>query len=270
MYTELLQQAGLSEKEAAIYEKLLEVGSTTVGKLLKTLPYKRGDLYNILASLKDMGLVSEGLSRGVMSFTVESPDKIADLLKAEDEKRDRIRRSVTSTLPDLKSLYNLSVHRPGVRFYEGKDGIIKVYEQLLAHGQNIDSFEDKGEMARFIPEYSNKYPLRRVKRKIFNRVIAPSDNKINVSDPSLLRETRFLSTEKFPFRMDIKIAGCFVSLITFQKEHPVGVLVDSSEIADNFRILFQAFWDLLGCPTPPPATSLAVSPVPRPPSPSEA
>lgn len=269
MYTELLTQAGLSEKEAAIYEKLLELGSTTVGKLLKHLPYKRGDLYNILASLKEKGLASERLAKGIMTFTVESPDKITDLLKAEDEKRDRIRKSVTSTLPDLKSLYNLAIHKPGVRFYEGKDGIINVYEQLLAHGQNIDSFEDKGEMARFIPEYSSAYPLRRVKRKIFNRVIAPSDNQINVSDPSLLRETRFLPTEKFPFRMDIKIAGHLMSLITFQKESPVGVLVDNSEIADNFRILFQAFWDLLGCPTPP-ATSLVVSQAPRLPSPSEA
>lgn len=268
MYTELLTQAGLSEKEAATYEKLLELGSTTVGKLIKTLPYKRGDLYNILGSLRNKGLASEGLAKGIMTFTVESPEKITDLLKAEDEKRDRIRKSVTSTLPDLKSLYNLSMNKPGVRFFEGMEGIIQVYEQLLANGQNIDSFEDKGEMAHFIPEYSSKYPARRAKRKIFNRVIAPSDNLINTSDPSLLRETRFLPTEKFPFRMDIKIAERLVSLITFQKESPVGVLVDNSEIADNFRILFQAFWDLLGRPTPP-ATSLAVSPLSRPPSPSE-
>ncbi len=141
---------------------------------------------------------------------------------------------------------NLLSDRPGVKFYQGKEGIISIYDALLDQGEPIDSFEDKGEMIKLIPEYAAGYPKQRVKRNIFNRVIAPRDNPINQTDPTLLRETRFVTTDRFPFRMDIKISGRYVSLITFQKENPVGVLIDNKEIAENFRMLFNLVWSSLG------------------------
>ncbi len=250
MITEQLIQAGLSEKEAAVYEKMLESGPTSVGTLLKSMPYKRGDLYNILYSLRDKELLSEELKKGIMTFTLESPEKLKDLVAAEKEKLEQRQKLLSDVFPQIKSLHNLSMNKPGVRFYEGRDGIINVYEQLLVNGQNIDSFEDKGEMAKFIPDYSHTYPFRRVKKNIFNRVIAAADNPINESNPALMRETRFIPTQKFLFRMDIKIAGRLTSLISFQKESPVAILIDNQEIADNFRILFQILWDMLAAMPP--------------------
>ncbi len=76
-------------------------------------------------------------------------------------------------------------------------------------------------------------------------MIAPSNNPINPTSPQELRETRFVPTAQFPFRMDIKIAGGLVSLITFQKENPVGVLIENKEIGENYKILFDLLWKLL-------------------------
>ena len=64
-----------------------------------------------------------------------------------------------------------------------------------------------------------------------------------------MRETKFLATALFPFRMDIKIAGRLVSLITFKKDSTVGVLIDNQEIADNFQILFELLWRAAGAIT---------------------
>lgn len=61
---------------------------------------------------------------------------------------------------------------PKVRFFEGKEGLIELYWEILELRTPIDSFEDKVEMAAFIPEFIET----RINRKIFNRVICPAEN----------------------------------------------------------------------------------------------
>jgi hypothetical protein len=120
---------------------------------------------------------------------------------------------------------------------------------LLDNNLPIDSIEEKGDLLAYLPDYASEYVQKRVQKKLFNRVISPDSNILNKTDPKKFIEARLASTNEFPFRMDIKISGHKVSLITFQKKNAVGVLIDNPEIADNFRILFNLLWDKLGAMT---------------------
>jgi len=137
------------------------------------------------------------------------------------------------------------MNKSGVRYYEGKEGIIKIYEELLDNNQPIDSIEEKGDLLAYIPNYAADYVKKRIKRKLFNRVISPDTNTLNKTNSEKFIEARPVSAEEFPFRMDIKISGHKVSLITFQKKNAVGILIDNPEIADNFKILFNFLWSKL-------------------------
>lgn len=245
-YTQVLMQAGLNGSQALIYETLLKTGPLKASSLATRTPFKRQLTYKLLEELVEIGLVVKQEQKGkVAIFEPAHPLKLKDFIEKQQEKAKAAELAVSGMMEKLTLDYNSVFGRPGVKFYEGKEGIIKIYETLLENGKNIDSIEDKGEMASFIPEYSRKYPKLRVKRNIFNRVIAPSDNPINESSKVLMRETRSIPTESFPFRMDIKIAGQLVSLITFHKDNPVGILIDNPEIADNFKILFDLIWGKL-------------------------
>lgn len=244
-YTELLQQAGLSEKEATTYEKLLELGSTTVGKLLKTLPYKRGDLYNILSSLRDKGLAAEGLVKGVMTFTVESPERITDLLKAEDEKRDRIRKSVVSTLPDLKSLYNLSLNKPGVRFYEGREGIWKVLEDSLHSKTEILMYGDHDAIVRYIPDINQRYIKERGRRNIKKRMIMfeTQSGPTHLKD---LTETKFIPRDSSEFLASItNMYDNKITYLTFTEKVFIGVIIEDESICQLNRKIFEHLWKIV-------------------------
>ena len=230
-----------------MYETLLKNGPSPARKIAQNSPYKRSLVYKILDELITMGLATKKDEIGKVSvFEPAHPLKLKDLAEKKAEAARQAQSGLDSVLASLVSDFNLVSGKPGVQFFEGKAGIIKLYEQILAHGQNIDSIEDKGEMMAFFPDYVKEFINKRIKKGLHNRVIAPSDNPINVSSEQELRETRFIETAKFPFRMDIKIAGRLLSLITFQKEHPVGVLVDNQEIADNYRLLFTLLWNFLG------------------------
>jgi sugar-specific transcriptional regulator TrmB len=215
-------------------------------QLLSKTKLKRGNAYYHLDNLEQRGLVEKQIERGRTRFIAKHPEQLELLLAKQKAAIAAAEEELVRTLPELRNIFQLTMVKPGVKFYEGKEGIIKIYEQLLQQGKNIDSFEDKGEMSAYIPEYSSEYPSRRVKKNIFNRVIAPADNQINQNDPKFMRETRFVPTAQFPFRMDIKISGGLVSLITFQKDDAVGILIENREVSDNFKILFEMVWGFLG------------------------
>lgn len=63
MYEKILQEIGLNEKEAVVYETILETGPVEARKILKKISKKikttRSNLYNILASLKKKELLIE-------------------------------------------------------------------------------------------------------------------------------------------------------------------------------------------------------------------
>ena len=242
---EILAKLGLNKNEAQIYELLLTEGSLGVKPILFRTKLKRGNAYYHLDSLKAKGLVETQTERGRTMFIAKHPERLELLLAQQKTALAAAEEELNKTLPSLKGIFQLATTKPGVKFFEGREGIIKIYETLLEQNQQIDSFEDKGEMVGFFADYVKAFIAKRINKKIFNRVIAPSSSPINVTSPKEYRETRLLPVAQFPFRMDIKIVGHLVSLISFQKDNPVGILIENKEIAENFKILFELVWKLL-------------------------
>lgn len=242
MYEQALMQAGLTHEQALMYETLASSGALKAGTLSRRVGLKRGLTYKILEELIALGLVKKEDTGAVARFVPAHPAELRKVAETKERQARDAQHALDGALPQLTSSYNLAFHRPGIEFFEGKDGLIRMYERLLSAGKAIDSIEDKGEMAKLLGEYIKQFIAKRVRLGITNRVIAPSDNPINPSSPRELRETHVIPTAELPFRMDIKIAGDFVALATFQKEHPVGVLLENPEIAENFRMLFSYLW----------------------------
>jgi sugar-specific transcriptional regulator TrmB len=241
----LLENIGLNKNEAQIYELLLNVGALGMKSILFHTKLKRGNAYYHLDSLEEKGLIEKiDLPKTTIKFAAKHPENLELILAKQKSYILNAEQELQKNFPQLNSLFQLLTQKPGVKFYEGKEGIIKVYDYILSLGNPIDSFEDRGEMANLISAYANEFILKRVKKKIFNRVIAPSTNTINKNDLRELRETHFVDPNKFPFRMDIKISGPLVSIITFQKQNPVAILIENNEISENFKLLFNFVWDL--------------------------
>lgn len=246
MYETLLQQLGLTDDQITIYETLLKTGAIKVSKLVQQTPFKRVLVYKLLNDLTALGLVEKDeRSEKVTLFKPAHPVSLQQLVEEREKQIKTIKKVLDHTLPALVSDFNLISGKPNVRFFEGKEGIIKVYEELLNERAPIDSIEDKGEMAEFIADYFPAFIKKRVERGIFNRVINPTGNPINKTDDKELRETRSIDVKKYPLSMDIKIVKNKVALVTFKKDSAIGVLIDHPEIAENFRLIFEYMWNSL-------------------------
>ncbi len=176
-YLTSLTQAGLTYSQAEVYEILIKNGPLRASKIHNKSDLKRSLVYKVLGELLEMDLVTKDEPpRKVAIFSPRHPAKLKDLAEKAEDRAKTAQIVLGGILGQMSSDFNLAVGKPGVQFYEGKEGIIKIYETLLGQKQNIDSFEDKGEMVEFLGNYTKTFTKKRIQNKIFNRVIAPSEN----------------------------------------------------------------------------------------------
>ncbi len=243
MHHQALENIGLSEKEAEVYETLLRIGPSAIPAILDAVPYKRGDLYNILTSLEEWDLLDIKEETGKKLYIAKHPNKLEDLVNEQAKEIQRQKNTLGEVLGDLKSMYNLSYNKPGVRFFEGKKGMEEAYNKILDIRETIYSIEDKGDMVEFFGKYVSTYVSTRIKRKIWNKSICPDTNTINDPDPTRYIDSRQLPVKDFPFSMDIKIAGNTVQFATLKEDQAVAFHVTHPIIAENFKVMFNYMWE---------------------------
>ena len=131
-----------------------------------------------------------------------------------------------------------------IQIFEGKEGVIKAYNELLRDGIPVDSIEDRGELAGYVGDYLKEYIKKRTLKKMWNRVIVPSTNKLQPSTPKECRETHYIDADKFPFNMHIKINKKRVILINLKEKTAVGIVIVQPEVVKNFQRLFDWMWSV--------------------------
>ncbi|MBI2644714.1 hypothetical protein HYW94_00870 [Candidatus Uhrbacteria bacterium] len=245
MYQTLLTQLGLAEKEATIYETLVEKGSLTAGRLLKELPYKRGDMYYLLSRLKEKGLVTDVLSKkGVAVFTAANPTTLESLAEKVLEKAQQIKTGLDAALPNLKSLYNLAMEKPGMRFYEGEAGIWKLLNDTLDSKTELLFLGDHDAINTHIPTLNKDYVLKRKKRHIKKRLIqfdTPSARAFARTGDEFT-EVRLIATDASNIRSFMHIYDNKVSYVTFLETAFIGVLIEDPMFYQLQRVMFEYMW----------------------------
>src|SRR4030042_972730 len=126
MILDTLKNIGLSEAEVAIYDCLLNNGGQTAGQIIAITKLKRGDCYNKIYDLKEKGLILESEKNKKKFFELESPEKIERYIGNRVEVFEQSQKEIQSIMPNIISSYNLAYHKPGVKFFEGEEGMAKL------------------------------------------------------------------------------------------------------------------------------------------------
>jgi len=249
-YIDVLTKSGLNDKEAKVYEELLKSGQTGIGTLLSKVSYKRGDLYNILYSLRDKGLIQQDEIRGRIHFRPNDPNQILRYVSDQSVKFQQAENLMQSAMPYLSDLYRMTTDRPIVRVYEGFAGIKEMYEDTLIVKSPIDAFLTLSEANPKVHEWlRNNYAKRRVQTGIPARVIVSStsedmaNREYVAKDSAELRETRVVDKQYFPCDLEIQIYGTKVSYINYNKADVLGgVIIDNPFVTESMRGLFNLGW----------------------------
>ncbi|OGF52229.1 hypothetical protein A3I27_01070 [Candidatus Giovannonibacteria bacterium RIFCSPLOWO2_02_FULL_43_11b] len=246
MNEETLKKLGLSEGEAVAYSYLLENGESSVGQMIKKLPIKRGNLYNVLRGLVFKGLAEEFKKNKVVEFRVTHPSQIKYFLaKSEDELEAR-KKLANDLMPEMTSKYTLNYSKPAVHYFEGKEGIKKIYENTIISNPSKEvlvfrsHLDDKTMGIKFFQNYGKI----RAEHEIKTRIISPTSqtDEKKKEDMALKRERKQWENLQIPAEIDIYDNK--VAIISFEN-HIVGTIIENKATADTLREIFEKIWNTL-------------------------
>ena len=240
----ILSDLGFSELEVEVYELLLREGSKKAIEISKQCKISRTNTYNILAELEDKKVIRKVEDTKVARFAAEHPQALQEFLLKEKKSLDTSQAQLSGIMGKLLESYNLSDKQPGVFRFEGKAGLERVYGELLEDGDDIDIIMDRPRLRRFLGDYNDKFVGLRRRKKICTRVITTDYERVDSDDKLDLRDVRYIDAKLFPFEMDIKVTKNKVVLTTLKEESAVGIIIADSEIAKNFRVLYDFFWSV--------------------------
>lgn len=237
-----LQNLGFPEKEVNVYLALLELGKGTVSEIARKANINRTTGYDILNTLVNKGLVSVSGKEPKQEYIAETPDKLEDILNRRIQEEQESLRTIRDLIPQLKSIQNVG-GRPQVRFYEGEEGLIQVYEDTLTSHEPIRAYATIEEMHRALPNYFPAYYQRRASKGIIARGIIPKTEgaveRVKYNEEEL-RESALIPTDKYYFSPEICIYDNKVMIASWREK--LGIIIESAEFADAMKKIFELAW----------------------------
>lgn len=235
----------LSEKEAVIYMASLELGPSTIQEISHKSGIIRTTGYNLIQSLIEKGLMTE-LHKGKRRlFVGQSPERLLSLIRVQKKELEERERGLKAILPELKGLIDFSRFRPKIRFYDGKQAIRLMRDDILSM-KNLDCIEEfvpLDDAYQFFPAHKRDHRLQMLKalNRTQRKVIYTSKKGMILPARERLVERRFVPLAKFPLLNEINIYGNKVGIVSYQKR-PMGLIMEGKEVAQSLRSIFYLAW----------------------------
>jgi sugar-specific transcriptional regulator TrmB len=246
-FVESLVQTGLTQDQASLYAALLEKGSLTAREAALEAKIGRTLGYVVLEQLIGLELVRKSKEPGAKTlYAPAHPSVLEDRLEAQKKSVTRAAESIRAVLPDLSSLYNLATGRPGVRFYEGKEGQRETLWDSLTSKETIYTYVDVETVDAYVDELNKAYVKERARRQITKKILAPDTPQARaelreLEDP--LTEMRLLPEQDAPqFHTAMQIYDGKVSYLTFTNDIMTGTIINDRAIYTLHRFLFEHQW----------------------------
>ncbi|MDA1060625.1 MAG: hypothetical protein O3B47_02435 [bacterium] len=253
MLEDYLQKIGLSESESKVYIELLKIGSQVVSTIAKRAGFNRTTTYSILKSLENKGIVSSYINGGIKYFAPGDPNCLVGYVDQKCRKYEYYRDGLLALIPKFRTLSEHSfIQHPKVAYFDGVEGVKHLmYDALGSSGVFycylcLHQWFETG-LGDFILDYKN-YRIK--EKKVPIKAIVPDTlevrdfvkNNYEPDDP--MTEVLYVSDpECFEmFRNEMNIYDNKVAILHLEKGEEYGVVIESREIADMQRRIFEMAW----------------------------
>jgi sugar-specific transcriptional regulator TrmB len=237
-----LREFGLSNNEALVYLSILSLGPSSVQNIAKNSKIKRTTVYSILENLKEKGLVITQVVGLKKMFTAEKPNKLINII---EQKKERL----IEVLPELNALNNLETGESFIKYYEGINGVLSVYDNITDGLKNGDDYLIISNMEKFLDinkSYFEKHIKKRSNLKLNTRAILV-DNTASRTYRELENKTKM----KIKFlQKNINLTANLVILptkvIITQLVNPIMcIIIENKSIVQMQKEQFEIIWKSL-------------------------
>lgn len=249
MLIDLLKNAGFSQLQAEVLQYLIEKGENKANVIAKAIQRPRGVVYRALDDMVALGLAEKLEKVGqVTRFRADHPSKIETIFEQRENEAQKQRQFFQETLPNLISSYNLAANKPGVRFFEGDEGIKTALYDTLTSRTEIYTYADIQAIEENLKEINAEYAKKRERQGVKKKIIVPNTEKNQKFFQGFNQETteiKFIKKEYYPFYSGMQIYDNKISYQTLEKANKIAVIIDDRNIYQMHKLFFEYMWETL-------------------------
>lgn len=238
---ELLQEMGLTEREAKTYLALFELGSTTTGPLIEKTKIPASKIYEVLRKLEEKGFAHHIIKNNKKHFHASNPSTILNHI---EERYETFKEYVNN----LKKLRTNAKEEQFAEFYEGSKAIFSMLRTLIKDSKENDnyynfSFDDEHKDVKLSSFFSGLAHL--AKEKNLNIKMLTLKNKRKLIEVLFSKEYLKITNNKFTdkyFPEGLIIIGYNTVLVEWEGT-PSAVRIKCDTFARNFEKYFMSEYE---------------------------
>jgi sugar-specific transcriptional regulator TrmB len=196
--------------------------------------------------LLEKGFVSFIMKEKTKHFQAIEPVRIRDFIEKQENVLQESRKTFEKLLPDLEKLSNFIGMKEEVEIFTGEKGLLSAYDILLkgaVKNEKVSFFD--------VPDRQNPEKAENFYAKTWSwmsrlGIIAEGISNIESKGSAFASKyPKFIQQRYVPFPVpgNIDIFKDKI-LITVWKEKPIGILIHSQEVSENFKAYFQSIWKI--------------------------
>ncbi len=244
MISTVLKHFDLNPKEVRIFETVRDLGTQPASNIARVIEMPRNTVRFILDALVNKGLLVKTNRGNTQYYAVDQVKNIIRRLKVKKiratEKIDAQIQLIEKFKSELNPSGTHSPKKPKITFYEGTDGLERVYEHTLSAKEPIKSWASFEGMHEAMPEYFESYYKRRTKRRIKIYSIHPDSEfarERQKKDREEIRESTLVPSDKYQWVPEIQVYDDFINIASWHEK--LGIIIESEEIAQAMKTIFD-------------------------------
>lgn len=247
--TDYLEEVGLTEVEATLYQGLLETGPTTVMALAQHTGIKRITTHFNVENLIKRGLVTQTIQGARRQIVAEPPERLEYLVEKKVEDAKNLENKFPDILHTIGSYVREkeSDEKITIKYYDDKKGVQSIYHDMLK-ADKVHSFINLDKYYEVFPGTENIFwdaLNANSNREVWDIAVVESPLAKKISKGHKRYYCKFISDTKSFLGFDILIYDDKVSIIVLEKNNTLGLIISSTILFLSLRSLHQTMWELL-------------------------
>ena len=236
MNTTTLEYFGLTKPQARAYVSLVKNGHMTAKQISEKIGESRTNTYMILEKLSQLGLIHKNTDKKILRYFPSSPLQLQNIVETKRQDILVQERTVKEAMPALLSYFYTYQEQPGVRFFQGIEGITKMYEDQRITNKDIHFLRTDADFT-FLGNVLSDHIEKRTKLGIKSYGIQPDSprgRQYAENDQKLHREITWMPPGVFTAPVNVYVYGSKVGLISYGEE-AIGTIIESPQLAQAFK-----------------------------------
>lgn len=254
MLASLLEKLDLSSYESKILAALFEHSPSGASFIAKKCGFSRSTVYTALNALIARGFVSTTHKNEVKQFVATGAEALAESLRGARRELEGKERVLEDLMTHVRALHKDDLHIPHVMFFEGVEGLKRIYLSMIREARNAATFyilrdefiwQDVWTFS-WEKEWQDRVRRWKSEKQLATKLLVnPSPLEIKKAAFYKKREGlefRYLPKTQMVRAFALYILGDTVAIMSMEQSNLIGIKIVNAHLAHNFEKVFEILW----------------------------